>query len=112
LHQPFNYAITPSGGTPPYANVAVISGSLPNGIALTNTSGLLGGVPTVAGVFSFTYRVADSQGQSSLAAAQVTVSLPNTVDSDIPTLPEWGVMVLATVLLAATYYRNRQLRRA
>jgi hypothetical protein len=48
-----------SGGNPPY-NWSLALGGLPPGIALDAKTGLLAGIPTRAGTFSFTLEVTDS----------------------------------------------------
>jgi len=50
--------ITAGGGTPPYT-YTLISGALPPGLNLSS-GGLLGGVPTAGGTYSFTIRACDS----------------------------------------------------
>lgn len=58
--QPFSGALKVSGGTPPYS-FSVSAGSLPDGVSLMS-DGSFSGTPTVAGDFTFTVEVADSQG--------------------------------------------------
>jgi large repetitive protein len=65
--------LTASGGVPPYS-WAVVSGSLPPGLALS-TSGLISGTPTLAGSFSFTIRVSDSGAASANRAFTLAVSV-------------------------------------
>ena len=52
-----------AGGTPPY-NWSIIAGTLPAGLALSATTGIVSGTPTTLGTSIFTIRVADSAGQS------------------------------------------------
>lgn len=54
----YNQAITATGGTAPYT-FAVVSGSLPPGLALA-PGGALTGTPTTAGSFTFTVRATDA----------------------------------------------------
>jgi hypothetical protein len=49
-----------SGGPEPVYSWSVLSGNLPPGITL-NTSGVLSGIPTSSGVFSFVIQVTDSK---------------------------------------------------
>ena len=53
-------ALTAIGGATPYT-WSIASGSLPAGLSLTSSSGLIAGTPTTAGTSSFTARVVDSQ---------------------------------------------------
>ncbi len=50
-----------SGGTAPYT-YSVLSGSLPDGLVLDTTTGILSGIPTATGTFAFTIQVEDSLG--------------------------------------------------
>ena len=62
-----------TGGTAPYT-WAAISGALPGGVSLNAGTGLIAGIPTAAGGFTFNVRVTDSFGLTSTAAFQVTIS--------------------------------------
>jgi len=55
----YSQTISASGGTSPYA-YSLSSGSLPNGLTLNSSSGVLSGTPTQAGVFSFTVTATDA----------------------------------------------------
>jgi len=65
---PYSLPLPVSGGTPPYQNWIVTAGSLPPGLALNSSAGMIGGTPTQAGAFSFTVTVNDSKGLTSLPA--------------------------------------------
>ena len=52
-----------AGGTPDYS-YAVTQGSLPNGLTLDPTSGIISGTPTLPGTTSFTVQASDSGGSS------------------------------------------------
>jgi plastocyanin domain-containing protein len=56
----YSQALAASGGTSPYT-WSVQGGSLPSGLALSN-SGTISGTPTAAGTYSFTVRVTDAAG--------------------------------------------------
>lgn len=62
-------ALSASGGRAPYT-WSVVSGALPDGLALSN-DGSVAGSPTTAGIFSFTIQVADS--------GKGTASIPGTI---------------------------------
>ena len=91
LVQPATFAITTSSlapgvsytyysqtlaaeGTPPYT-WSIVSGNLPAGLWLNNSTGVISGTPTSAGTSSFTVQVRDA------ASATVTKLLSITIDS-------------------------------
>lgn len=93
-----------SGGTPPYNNWAVASGSLPTGCSLNSSgviSGTVGGAP---GTSTFTLRVSDSAG-SPATATSGTISLTVNAPPDITTpspLPNGTVGALYNQTLTST----------
>lgn len=82
--EPFNYTLSVSGGTPPYAwNVVV--GSLPPGLVLGSTTGTISGTPTATGRYAFTYAATDAAQTSSQAVGLITVyaAPPSVATGDI-----------------------------
>ncbi|MFZ1197005.1 MAG: Ig domain-containing protein, partial [Pseudolabrys sp.] len=73
---PYSQTLTASGGTPPYV-WSVVSGALPDGIALSPNAGVLSGTPTAPGSFTFAVGVSDSTTPTQLTA---TKTLTLTVD--------------------------------
>ena len=67
---PYSVTLMVLGGVDPYI-WTVTSGTLPPGISLSATSGILSGTPTVAGNYTFTVQVADTFG----LAATITYTL-------------------------------------
>jgi len=55
----YTQTITASGGVPPHT-FSVTSGSLPPGLALNSTTGVIAGVPTTVGIFNFTVTAFDA----------------------------------------------------
>ena len=55
----YSHTFPATGGTPPYT-FAIIAGALPGGLSLNAVTGIVSGVPTLAGVFGFTIQVTDS----------------------------------------------------
>lgn len=87
-----------SGGTPPY--VWAIGGSLPPGLRLEPGTGVISGVPTTAGTFSFTARVTDSERTTAQRPLSITVNAPLMVHP--PTLPNGTVGTAYSQTLTAT----------
>ena len=84
VNQHYNAAVTVKGGSPPY-QFSVVSGSIPPGISLNQSTGSLSGTPTSPGTFAFAISVTDSpaagQGkqtfvvQISNALSEISVSI-------------------------------------
>jgi len=72
----FNYQLSVSGGTAPYMWSA---GSLPPGLSLNATGGLISGTPTAGGLFSFSVTVRDAASVSATGTVQIKVIDPATV---------------------------------
>ncbi len=58
-----NTTLTASGGTTPYS-WSVISGTLPAGLSLAASTGVISGTPTGSGTSNFTVQVKDNAGQT------------------------------------------------
>ncbi|RTL29130.1 MAG: hypothetical protein EKK47_13905 [Burkholderiales bacterium] len=108
LNQPMSYSLAGSGGTAPY-QYALASGNLPPGLSVSS-AGVITGTPTAVGPFSFTLQQTDANANLSYVDTQVNVGAP--VDSaDAPTLPQWGAIVMALVLLATMALNDKQRRK-
>ncbi|MFY9560997.1 MAG: Ig domain-containing protein [Terriglobales bacterium] len=59
----YDAAFTATGGTQPYS-WSVSAGNIPQGLTLTQNDGQLAGMPSAAGAYSFTVRVADAKAQA------------------------------------------------
>lgn len=70
---PYSQTLTGGGGIGPYTFV-ITAGSLPNGISLNNTAGVISGTPTVGGQFSLTIRTTDNFGATGETAYVLTVN--------------------------------------
>ena len=70
---PYSRQLTVTDGTAPYT-WSVSSGSLPPGLTLNSSSGLLSGTPTTAGTYSFTVQVVDASGLAATRAVTLTIA--------------------------------------
>ena len=68
----YSDTLTATGGTAPYT-WSVSAGTLPSGITLNSTTGVLAGTPTAAGTSGFTVRVTDSNSQTATEPTSLTV---------------------------------------
>jgi large repetitive protein len=64
--------LTAAGGTTPYA-WSVSAGTLPAGITLNASTGVLAGTPTAGGTSNFTVKVTDATGLTATHATSITV---------------------------------------
>lgn len=76
-------ALEAAGGTEPYS-WEVIEGSFPNGLTLDESSGVITGVPTDSGTYSFTVAVTDDDGTVATQDLILTVN----DQPEISSLPE------------------------
>jgi hypothetical protein len=68
----FSHQLSAIGGKPPYV-WAVTSGALPGGLSVGSTTGIISGVPTAAGSFSFTVDVIDAESRAARKPLSVRV---------------------------------------
>jgi len=97
---PYNQQLTASGGVGPFTFV-VTGGSLPSGITLS-PSGLLSGQTQSAGAFQVTISATDS---NSCAGSQ---GYAFSVATEIPTLSEWGLILLTSLLALVGFVTLRK----
>jgi hypothetical protein len=89
------------GGTPPYEwSLVPDSGTLPEGLILGLVSGNISGTPATAGLFTFTVRVTDSDGNT--AAKVFSISIVETLTIDTESLPDGEVGVEYSQALASS----------
>ncbi|MBU6245622.1 MAG: putative Ig domain-containing protein [Actinomycetales bacterium] len=63
----YSQTLAASGGTSPYSNWQVSSGTLPSGLTLSSSTGVISGTPTTAGTSTFSVTVDDSIPTTSAA---------------------------------------------
>ncbi len=97
----YSQTLMASGGAPPYSNWTVSTGTLPAGLSLAASSGVISGTPSAAGASSFNVTVKDSAGNTSPAQPlSITIVAPVTVSTT--SLPNGEVGVGYSATLAAT----------
>lgn len=102
IGNPLNYSLSSS------TLVTLASGALPPGVTLLQNNGTLVGTPTAAGAYSFVVQQKDTATSNvSYVDVQVVVSSPADV-ADAPTLPEWGAMLMAAVLMGTMVIQSKR----
>ena len=72
----YSVQLSASGGTPPYT--WTLSGSLPPGLALNASQGIISGTPSATGTYGFTLTVTDNIGASASQSFSITINSPST----------------------------------
>jgi hypothetical protein len=73
----YSATLTASGGTAPYT-WAVTVGTLPAGLSLASSTGVISGTPTTAATSPFTVQATDQVAATATAALSITVTATNT----------------------------------
>jgi len=81
---PYSQGLSATGGTSPYV-WSVVSGTLPTGLSLNGSTGLISGTPSASGVFTFDARITD------VAAASITRTFTIAISSSA--CASWPVLI-------------------
>jgi len=95
----YNQTLARSGGTTPFT-WAISSGSLPAGLSLVGSTGVISGTPTASGTSNFTARVTDNVGATATKALSIAVTATLTITTS--SLPADTVGVAYSQTLAAS----------
>jgi hypothetical protein len=71
---PYSAMLTAAGGVYPYT-WSITSGTLPPGLGLNPSTGVISGTPTTAGTSNFTVQVADSETPPATASAPLSITI-------------------------------------
>jgi len=69
----YSATLAASGGTTPYT-WSISAGTLPSGLNLNSSTGVISGTPTVVGTSTFTVKVTDANSQTATQALSITIS--------------------------------------
>jgi hypothetical protein len=69
---PYTSTMSVANGTAPYT-FSITSGSLPPGLTLNTTTGVISGTPTTAGTYTFAVKVVDATGKSDTTTCVIKV---------------------------------------
>ena len=95
----YSQTLAASGGTPPYSNWTVSIGSLPPGLILNSTSGVISGTPTTGGTYAFSVTVKDSAGNTSPAKAlSILIVTPLTITTSLLPSAPLGIAYSQTLI--------------
>ena len=96
---PYSDTLTATGGATPYT-WAVTAGTLPAGLTLNATTGVISGTPTTAGTVTFTVTVTDSVGGTASASLTMTIATAVTITTISPLPPGTTATPYSTTLTA------------
>ena len=95
----YSVPLTVTGGTTPYV-WSVSAGSLPPGLTLNASTGLLSGTPTLGGSYSFTVQVTDASNASATRAVTLVIAAAPALTFAAP--PNGAVSIPYSIPLTVT----------
>src|ERR1700691_2270865 len=96
----YNQTLTGSGGDTPYT-WSVTTGSLPGGLSLASSTGVISGTPKTTGAFPFTIQLSDSTTPANTVTKPFAITVAPFTITTSPTLPNATVGVPYTETLVA-----------
>jgi hypothetical protein len=100
LKSAYEADLSASGGKEPYT-WSVTSGTLPEGLSLTGSSGTISGMPSQSGDATFTIGVKDSSSPITTAQASMTIHIASALEIATENLPAGTVKASYTANLSA-----------
>jgi hypothetical protein len=97
----YDVTLVASGGTTPYS-WSISSGSLPAGLSLAASTGIISGSPTTANSYSFTVKVTDADSNTASESMSITVAAAQPPTISTTSLPNGTVSTAYSTTLAAT----------
>ena len=95
----YSQTIVATGGTTPYT-WSISVGALPPGVSLAPSTGIISGMPTTAGTYSFTAKVTDIAGGIATKALSITILAAPSITT--ASVPNGEVSIAYSKTLAAT----------
>jgi large repetitive protein len=95
----YSTSLLASGGVTPYS-WSIVAGTLPVGLSISSTTGVISGTPGASGTSNFTVQVKDSTGATATAAVSITIV--DTLSLAGGPQPQGKVGVLYSTALAAS----------
>jgi hypothetical protein len=100
LGTPYSQTLTATGGVTPYS-WSITSGTLPNGLNINSSTGVISGTPTATGTSNFAVQVTDASSSSVTKNFSITIQPPLTITISSP-LPSGKVTTPYNQTLTAT----------
>ncbi len=97
----YSQFVSATNGQPPFF-WSISAPALPAGLTIDSNTGEIGGLPTTAGTFPFTVRVADDLNDTATAALSIVIDPPPPLAITTTALPGGAVGVPYNVTLQAT----------
>jgi hypothetical protein len=81
VNNSYSQTLAASGGSGTYTAWTVSSGSLPAGLSLASSTGIISGTPTASGASSFTVQVTDSNGAIATQSLSINIDATGTTST-------------------------------